>query len=97
MPTDLVEDEDAEDGEERDEAEDSELASGGRELAPGDSNGEGRRRKRRRRRRGREREPFGEVSADAPQPSDEALDTMAQIEGDYPVQTASHAERICRR
>ena len=41
-----------------------------------------RRRKRRRRRRGREREGASEISADAPQPSDEGLATMARIEGD---------------
>ncbi len=41
-----------------------------------------RRRKRRRRRRGREREGASEISADAPQPSDEGLATMARIGGD---------------
>ena len=66
-------DEDAEDGEDRDDALESDATSAGRELAPGDVNGEGRRRKRRRRRRGRERETFGEVSADAPQPSGRCL------------------------
>ena len=41
-----------------------------------------RRRKRRRRRRGRERDGASEISADAPQPSDEGLATMARIGGD---------------
>ncbi len=41
-----------------------------------------RRRKRRRRRRGRDRDGVSEISADAPQPSDEGLATMARIEGD---------------
>ena len=46
----------------------------------GDS--DGRRRKRRRRRRGRDRDGASEISADAPQPSDEGLSTMAEISGD---------------
>ncbi len=47
---------------------------------PGD--GGERRRKRRRRRRGRDRDGAGEISADAPQPSDDGMAAMAEIGGD---------------
>ncbi len=60
-------------------AEDSE--GGGETSAEASSDGN-RRRKRRRRRRGRERDGASEISADAPQPSDEGLATMARIGGD---------------
>ncbi len=55
-----------------------------REFSRGDGTAEGgRRRKRRRRRRGRDRDGPGEIAADAPQPSDDGLATMARIEGDF--------------
>ncbi len=61
-------------------AEDSEGGAG--DMAAGASADGNRRRKRRRRRRGRERDGASEISADAPQPSDEGLATMARIGGD---------------
>ena len=61
-------------------AEESEGSVG--EMAADVASDGNRRRKRRRRRRGREREGASEISADAPQPSDEGLATMARIGGD---------------
>ena len=61
----------------------SEESEGGvGEMAADAASDGNRRRKRRRRRRGREREGASEISADAPQPSDEGLATMARIGGD---------------
>ncbi len=80
--------EDAEDQDGGDEAEGEEdiEGTGERGFSSGDGTGEGgRKRKRRRRRRGRDRDASAEISADAPQPPDDGLATMAHIEGDFPV------------
>ena len=71
----------AEDGDEEAEAE-------GTGQAASDDGEAGRKRKRRRRRRGRDRDAAGDVSADAPQPSDDGMATMAEIGGDLPAEPA---------
>ncbi len=61
----------------------AEGADEGAEASASESGDGGeRRRKRRRRRRGRDRDGAGEISADAPQPSDEGMAEMAEIGGD---------------
>jgi ribonuclease E len=65
--------------------EEAEIEAEAESETEGEDRGDGEQRRRRRRRRGRgrnfEREPGG-VDASAPQPSDEGLETMAEIAGD---------------
>jgi ribonuclease E len=56
----------------------------GREERADDSEDGQRRKRRRRRRRGRGDREGGSISADAPQPSDEALAYVAEANGDFP-------------